>query len=139
MLHSLPHIADALAGGALIGLGAALLWLVNGRVAGVSGIVSRVWAPDRAGLGWRALFVLALLGVGLLTRLLWPARIALPSRSLPLLAVAGALVGAGTELARGCTSGHGVCGVGRLSLRSLVATAVFVASGMLTASFSGLP
>lgn len=133
------HGPAALLGGTILGLGAALLWVLNGRVAGVSGIVAHVLPPWRKDLSWRVLFVLSLVLTGLAARVLWPERIAVPQRSLALLAVSGLLVGVGTELGRGCTSGHGVCGVGRLSLRSIVATLVFVATGMLTATLSGLP
>lgn len=133
------HGPAALLGGALLGVGASLLWLLNGRVAGVSGIVARVLPPWKEGVAWRACFLLALLLVGILTRVLWPERSSVPDRSLGLLAVSGALVGAGTALGSGCTSGHGVCGVGRFSLRSIVATAVFVATGMFTATLVGLP
>lgn len=133
------HGPAAFLGGAILGLGAALLWVLNGRVAGVSGIVAHVLPPWRSDWSWRALFLLALVFVGIAARALWPERIAVPERSLSLLAVSGLLVGAGTELGRGCTSGHGVCGVARLSLRSIVATLVFVTTGILTATFSGLP
>lgn len=133
------HGPAALLGGTILGLGAALLWVLNGRVAGVSGIVAHVLPPWRKDLSWRVLFVLSLVLTGITARVLWPERIAVPQRSLALLAVSGLLVGVGTELGRGCTSGHGVCGVGRLSLRSIVATLAFVATGMLTATLSGLP
>lgn len=133
------HGPAALLGGALLGVGAASLWLLNGRIAGVSGIVARVLPPWKEGVAWRACFVLALLLVGVVTRALWPERISAPERSLGLLALSGALVGIGTELGRGCTSGHGVCGVARFSVRSIVATAVFVTTGMLTATLMGLP
>lgn len=121
----------ALGGGMLIGVSALLLMLVNGRVAGISGILAG--ALQERG-GWRWLFLLGLAGGAL------PA-FALGWASLPTLAVlppwpwvalAGLLVGIGTRLGNGCTSGHGICGVGRLSRRSLVATLVFMATAVLT-------
>lgn len=133
------HGPAAFAGGAILGLGAALLWVLNGRVAGVSGIAAHIVPPWRKDVSWRVVFLLALVFVGVMARMFWPERIAVPERSLGLLALSGLLVGAGTELGRGCTSGHGVCGVARLSVRSIVATCVFVAMGMLTATLAGLP
>lgn len=123
-----------LAGGLLIGLSAAMLILLNGRVAGISGLVAGLGRRP-GGERWRAdaAFVLGLvLGPPLFALLAghWPVmRI---EAGLPLLAVAGLLVGFGTRLGSGCTSGHGVCGLARLSPRSLVAVLVFVGTGMLT-------
>jgi uncharacterized protein len=121
---------SALAGGGLIGLSASVLLLVNGRIAGISGILAGlVHAPgDRA---WRLAFVSGLLAAAPLAGLLLPQHVfpaALPpemQEGLRLL-VAGLLVGVGTRMANGCTSGHGVCGLARLSLRSLAAVAVFM-------------
>jgi uncharacterized membrane protein YedE/YeeE len=119
----------SLAGGLLIGLAAALLLLFNGRIAGISGIVGGLLRPARGDVAWRAAFIaglvaapLAWLGVGALPRLHVAA-------STPVLVVAGLLVGVGTRYAGGCTSGHGVCGLSRGSLRSLAATATFMAAG----------
>jgi uncharacterized protein len=123
---------SALAGGVVIGLAASLLWLLGGRTAGVSGILGGVVPPLRAGWEWRALFLGGLLAGGVLLMFVAPAQLALPPRSLPVLAIAGLLVGFGTRLAGGCTSGHGVCGLSRLSRRSLVATIVFMAAAMIT-------
>jgi uncharacterized protein len=123
---------SALAGGVVIGLAASLLWLLGGRTAGVSGILGGVVPPLRAGWEWRALFLGGLLAGGLLLQFLAPARLEIPPRSLPLLAIAGLLVGFGTRLAGGCTSGHGVCGLARLSRRSLLATVVFMVVAMIT-------
>jgi uncharacterized membrane protein YedE/YeeE len=116
----------------LIGLAATLLFLANGRVAGVSGIVTGFLSPADRVRGWRGFFLLGLVGVGVVAY--WAsAEIIAPSpRSLGMLALAGLLVGAGTRLSGGCTSGHGVCGTSRLSLRSMVATGTFVATGILT-------
>ncbi|HLV20596.1 MAG TPA: YeeE/YedE family protein [Polyangiaceae bacterium] len=122
----------ALVGGALIGLSASLLLLGSGRVAGISGVLGGVLLPKRGDRAWRALFLIGLLGAGALSLALFPEAIGSSPAGPGLLAVAGLLVGVGTRIGSGCTSGHGVCGVARLSQRSVVATAVFVAVGMLT-------
>lgn len=120
-----------LLGGALIGLGASLAWIGARRVAGVSGLAGSLFTQ-----GFGGIFPLGFLGGLVLAGLvLAPASsIAVSPTALPLLALGGLLVGFGTQLGSGCTSGHGVCGVSRLSSRSLVATAVFVATGMATAT-----
>jgi uncharacterized membrane protein YedE/YeeE len=125
---------ESLAGGILIGLGAALLLLGNGRIAGISGIVGGAIRPgQKKDLGWRLLFLAGLVGGGgLALRLLRSQSPAPGGDSFALLVVAGLLVGFGTRLGNGCTSGHGVCGIGRFSRRSLVATLVFMASGATT-------
>ena len=123
----------ALAGGVLIGLSATLFLWLNGRVAGISGIVDGLVFPRRGDVAWRAAFVAGLVIAAGLYMLLVPGapqpRVDFPR---PLLVVAGLLVGIGTRMANGCTSGHGVCGIGRLSLRSIVAVVVFMAMGILT-------
>jgi uncharacterized membrane protein YedE/YeeE len=123
----------ALIGGALIGSAAALLLHASGRIAGVSGILGAALAPRTADRAWRVAFVLGLpLGA-----LLWasvsgrPAGVAMVAPP-GVLVVAGLLVGFGTQLGSGCTSGHGVCGLARRSLRSVVATLTFMAVGALT-------
>lgn len=125
----------ALAGGALIGLAASALLLLTGRIAGISGIYGGLLRPVAGDLGWRAAFVAGLLlgGAGLA---LWaPATIAAtPDRSLGATALAGLIVGFGVRMGNGCTSGHGVCGLSRLSGRSLAATLTFMATGVATAS-----
>lgn len=125
---------SALAGGLLIGLAAVLLLLFNGRIAGVSGIAASLLGGGDAGArGWRALFLLGLmLGAALTVAL--GADAAAPRQGFPplLLVLAGLLVGYGTSMAGGCTSGHGVCGLARLSLRSLVAVLVSLSVGVLT-------
>jgi uncharacterized membrane protein YedE/YeeE len=115
----------SLLGGVLIGTAASLLLLGNGKVAGISGIVAGVMrsAGER---GWRVLFLVGLVLGGALVALLEPAAIGTTTRPLALLAVAGLLVGFGTRLGGGCTSGHGVCGLSRLSKRSLIATLTFM-------------
>ena len=122
-----------LIGGALIGLAAALFVLVNGRVTGISGILGGVLGAPRNDLGWRATFLAGLVAGPLLVAAV---RGALPEitlqASLPMLIVAGLLVGFGTQLGNGCTSGHGVCGIARGSPRSIWATVVFLATAAAT-------
>jgi uncharacterized membrane protein YedE/YeeE len=122
----------SLAGGILIGIAAALLVLLNGRVAGISGIVGGLLAPQRADIAWRVAFLAGLL----LSPLLMMSLADLPApridASLGMLALAGLLVGVGTSYGSGCTSGHGVCGLARLSPRSLVATLAFMGAGIVT-------
>jgi len=123
---------SSLIGGVLIGISAVLLMASMGRIAGISGIASSLLtgAPDR---GWRIVFLVGLLAAPwLLSLVQGESAIGAPVVSLPWMAVAGLLVGLGTRLGSGCTSGHGVCGVARLSRRSLLATALFVAAGMAT-------
>jgi uncharacterized protein len=124
-------VVAPLAGGLLIGLAASLALAVDGRIAGVSGILGRlVLGGD--GRGFRAAFLFGLLGAGLAGAVLAPSALGGPIVSLPLVGVAGLLVGWGTRTANGCTSGHGVCGVARLSGRSFAAVATFMATGALT-------
>ena len=122
----------ALAGGVLIGLAAAMFVLVNGRIASVSGIVGGLLRPTLPDLGWRLAFVAGLV----VAPSLYGAFVYLPSLKIDAnystLTVAGLLVGAGTRYAGGCTSGHGICGLSRLSPRSLVATLLFMAAGFAT-------
>jgi hypothetical protein len=123
---------SSFAGGVLIGLAAALLLVTAGRIAGISGIVGGLLERPRGDVAWRVCFVAGLLAGGAILRLLAPGAIGPPALASPAaLVVAGLLVGFGTRLGSGCTSGHGVCGIGRLSPRSLAATAVFMATGML--------
>jgi uncharacterized protein len=124
---------SGLIGGLLIGSASALLLLVNGRISGISGIVGGLLAPKAADAGWRVVFVAGLL-LGAFVYMLATGG-AIPVRieaSLPVLVAAGLLVGFGTRLGSGCTSGHGLCGVARLSRRSIVATSVFFGVAMLT-------
>lgn len=122
----------ALAGGALIGLAAALLWLLNGRIAGISGVLGGLLKPVRGDIAWRIAFVLGIMAAPLVYALIATPVTPQIDASFPVLIVAGLLVGAGTRYGSGCTSGHGVCGVSRLSPRSLVATASFMAAGFVT-------
>lgn len=126
-------------GGALIGLSASLMLLVQGRVAGISGIVGGLLVPKPGDLGWRLSFVLGLVLAGLAATLLAPASVAVTvERPTLLLVLAGLLVGYGTRLGNGCTSGHGVCGLSRLSQRSLVSVITFMAVGVVAASLAGV-
>lgn len=122
---------SALAGGLMIGVGAAILLLVGGRMAGVSGIVSGMLKPSLDDQLWRACFVAGLLaGAGAYAFFAPDKFIVQFDTTAGTVAAAGLMVGYGTQLGHGCTSGHGICGIGRLSLRSVVATALFVASAM---------
>jgi uncharacterized membrane protein YedE/YeeE len=127
-------IVHALIGGALIGIAAAIALVVHGRIAGISGILGR--ALDDDGRGFRVPFLLGLVGTGLAIVVVKPSAIGAPISSPATLAIAGVLVGIGTTLANGCTSGHGVCGVARLSKRSLVAVAVFMGTAMITVAIA---
>lgn len=122
----------ALAGGLLIGLAAALFVLLNGRIAGISGILGGLLQPVRGDVGWRLAFVGGLLVAPWLYALLVTPALATVDAGWGQVLLAGLLVGVGTRLGSGCTSGHGVCGLSRLSLRSLVATLCFMGTGFLT-------
>ena len=122
----------SLAGGALIGVAAAMLVLLNGRVAGISGIVGGLLAPRRGEIAWRLAFVGGLL-VAPAVMFLFGERVAPRiDAGFGTLVAAGLLVGVGTSYGSGCTSGHGVCGLSRLSPRSLAATAAFMLAGIAT-------
>jgi uncharacterized membrane protein YedE/YeeE len=137
----------------LIGLASAVLWLGNGRIAGISGIFGHLLPPGRDWT-WRVLFVLALVGGTALTALLVPGLgvggpggapavlVSAPQGSgVPgwlWISLAGLLTGVGTQLANGCTSGHGVCGIARLSMRSFVSVGIFFAVAILTVTLTGV-
>lgn len=124
----------SLFGGILIGLSATAMLLLLGRVAGISGIVGGLLAGEGGGTRWRAAFVAGLAAGGLLGVVLHPELFRMGiERSTPALAVAGLLVGFGSRLGSGCTSGHGVCGIARASTRSVAATFTFMTTGALTA------
>jgi uncharacterized protein len=122
----------ALAGGLLIGASAALLLLLNGRIAGISGLVAGLGRPGGHRLADAAFLLGLVLGPPTYALLAGHGPEMRIQAGLPLLALAGLLVGFGTRLGSGCTSGHGVCGLARLSPRSIVAVLVFLATGMLT-------
>ncbi len=122
-------------GGVLIGLSAALMLLLHGRIAGISGIVGGLLEPRPGEIGWRLTFVLGLLTGGALLGLAFPGGFAVDVvRSPGILVLAGVVVGFGTRLGSGCTSGHGVCGISRFSPRSVLATVTFMGTGALTAA-----
>ncbi|MFI5317329.1 MAG: YeeE/YedE family protein [Myxococcota bacterium] len=124
---------SSLAGGALIGVAAAVLMLADGKVAGVSGVLARALTPVRGDSAWRVAFLAGLpLGALLVSWVTGELHGFAITASWPLLVAGGLLVGFGTALGGGCTSGHGVCGLARGSRRSLVATLAFMASGALT-------
>lgn len=126
----------ALAGGVLIGLAATLLLWLNGRIAGISGIVSGVLLPKAGDTAWRVAFLGGLIAAaGLYMAMVPGAPLPRTDFSRMGLVLAGLLVGFGTSMGNGCTSGHGVCGLGRLSLRSLVAVVTFMTTAMVTTFF----
>jgi uncharacterized membrane protein YedE/YeeE len=122
----------SLAGGLIIGIAAAMFVLLNGRIAGISGVLGGLLRPVRGDISWRAAFILGLIGAPLLYAIFTE----LPRPQIDAgyagLIAAGLLVGVGTRFGSGCTSGHGVCGISRLSPRSLVATAAFMLAGFIT-------
>jgi uncharacterized membrane protein YedE/YeeE len=123
---------SALAGGSIIGVAVLLFALFNGRVTGISGIVGGLLRPSLPDAAWRAAFLAGLIAAPVVYRLFaGPANLTIDA-NYPTLVVAGILVGLGTRYGSGCTSGHGVCGLSRLSLRSLVATLAFMAAGFAT-------
>ncbi len=127
-----PYLS--LAGGVLIGISASILMYLNGRIAGISGIVAGVFsAASMTEKAWRLAFVIGLVIGGAIYMHFFPITIA-PRElmSTELLIVGGLVIGFGTTMGSGCTSGHGICGVSRFSLRSLVATATFLLSGIVT-------
>ena len=128
---------SAFAGGLLIGVSAVLLLWLNGKIAGISGILGQLLPPVKGDTAWRALFLSGLVLGAVLFRLLDPAGrgIAIDA-SFPILVAGGLLVGFGTRLGGGCTSGHGVCGIARLSARSIVATLVFLVTAMATVTLA---
>ncbi len=122
----------SLIGGILIGLSASAMLFFNGRIAGISGIVAGLLSPMEKDNLWRATFVGGLLTGGFILRLVSPEAFTINiARSGVTFAIAGLLIGFGACLGNGCTSGHGVCGVSRFSVRSIIATATFVAIGAL--------
>jgi uncharacterized membrane protein YedE/YeeE len=124
---------SGLLGGVLIGLAAVLLLLANGRIAGISGIVGGLLIRATADMGWRVAFVA---GLWLGAIVYWLVRGELfavqVAATWPVMLIAGVLVGFGTRMGGGCTSGHGVCGIARLSKRSIVATLIFMGAGIAT-------
>ncbi|CAI2329246.1 YeeE/YedE family protein [Vibrio parahaemolyticus] len=131
MLNVIPW--ESLFGGILLGISATILLLINGKIAGISGIMNGIMSPKKGDYSWRLLFAVGMIAGGLISVLMLG--VAVPSTanlSLGMVIAAGLLVGIGTRLGNGCTSGHGICGMGRLSKRSIVATCVFMAVAGLT-------
>ncbi|HGS5087206.1 TPA: YeeE/YedE family protein [Vibrio parahaemolyticus] len=131
MLNVIPW--ESLFGGILLGISATILLLVNGKIAGISGIMNGIMSPKKGDYSWRLLFAVGMIAGGLISILMLG--VAVPSTanlSLGMVIATGLLVGIGTRLGNGCTSGHGICGMGRLSKRSIVATCVFMAVAGLT-------
>ncbi len=149
-MESFTPLTAAL-GGSLIGLACAVLWLGNGRIAGISGIFGQLLPPARTVI-WRLIFLAALIGAAWASARLFPqlgaggvepSDLASPPQGwnvpMPIwLIIAGLLTGIGTKIGNGCTSGHGVCGLARLSLRSLVAVLVFFSVAILTVTVTGI-
>lgn len=123
---------SSLAGGVLIGIATAMFVLLNGRIAGISGVLGGLLKPAEGDVGWRLAFVLGLVGAPLVFLLFDNAPSLQIDAGYVALVVAGLLVGVGTRYGSGCTSGHGVSGLSRLSPRSLAATAAFMGAGFLT-------
>lgn len=126
----------ALFGGMLLGISATILMLFKGKVAGISGIVSGAITPSSVDKGWRIQFIIGLIAGGFLTNwLVQPELSGIPahySSSIVTMLLAGLLVGLGTKLGNGCTSGHGICGMGRFSIRSMIATLTFMLVAAVT-------
>jgi hypothetical protein len=131
-MHEFTPIASSL-GGALLGIACSLLFFANGRILGISGIVGEIPLAPVGDRAWRAVFIAGLLSGGLAFLLVDRSVLAFASeQTTPIAIAAGLLVGVGTRLGNGCTSGHGLCGIARLSKRSIVATLVFMVTGALT-------
>ncbi|MFT5358358.1 MAG: putative membrane protein YedE/YeeE [Polyangiales bacterium] len=125
MEHFTPFAS--LFGGLVIGLATSLVLITHGRIAGISGIAGGILKLQSNDTVWRLLFVSGLVAGGFLYSLMWPSAFAVDiERSVPTLIVAGLLVGVGTQMGNGCTSGHGICGLSRFSTRSLVAVLTFL-------------
>lgn len=123
---------SSLIGGILIGLSASMMILLNGRIAGISGILGGISSAHKADVPWRVAFIAGLVISPLLYMLFsQPPAVALTASNLQIV-IAGLLVGIGSRYGSGCTSGHGVCGIARMSKRSIVATMVFMAAGIIT-------
>ncbi len=122
----------ALAGGALIGIASAMFVLFNGRIAGITGIMGGLLKPKSGDIGWRLAFIIGLI----IAPVIWQLFTSLPAMQIDasntLLVLAGLIVGISTRYGSGCTSGHGVCGISRLSPRSIIATLAFMFTGFLT-------
>lgn len=124
---------NAFSGGVMIGFAVILMWLFLGRITGISGIIGGIVMPEKGQVSWRVIFVLSLVTGGAIYPLLWGKDLPVTlDYSWPVYLVAGLLVGVGTRMGSGCTSGHGICGLARLSNRSIVATVTFIVTAALT-------
>lgn len=128
-------IWTSLIGGLLIGLAATLLLYFNGRIAGISGIVGGLLRPTKGDIGWRAAFISGLMISSFVYMIANPLPVPTVDADITTLIIAGLMVGFGTRYGSGCTSGHGICGLSRGSLRSFVATVSFIGAGVLTVYF----
>lgn len=131
------EILTALGGGVLIGLSATILLAMNGRVAGISGILEKVLPPQSEDARWRMAFLISMIVTGVALSPALPEAYTTIDRPILLVALAGLLVGYGTRLGNGCTSGHGVCGMARFSKRSFAAVGMFLMTGIITATVVG--
>ena len=127
----------ALGGGVLIGLSATILLAMNGRVAGISGILEKVLPPQSEDARWRMAFLISMVVTGIALSPALPEAYTTIDRPILLVVLAGLLVGYGTRLGNGCTSGHGVCGMARFSKRSFAAVGMFLMTGIITATVVG--
>nr|WP_313061299.1 YeeE/YedE family protein [Moraxella sp. CTOTU49097] len=132
LLFSIADYSHPLVGGMLIGLSAVMLWWSIAKIAGISGIVASLWQPNSADFAWQLAFFVGLLVSPWLVGQLFGLPTITVSSSPWLYVIAGLLVGVGTRMGSGCTSGHGICGNARFSPRSLVATIVFMSAGFVT-------
>jgi uncharacterized membrane protein YedE/YeeE len=124
---------NAIIGGSIIGIAVSLMLLFNGRVTGISGIVSGAINPKNGDTAWRLFFLIGLISGGLALNFIYPQSFIQHSSTTTIdYIIAGVLVGFGTLLGSGCTSGHGVCGLARFSLRSLIATVTFISFGVIS-------
>jgi uncharacterized membrane protein YedE/YeeE len=134
---TLSEVLTALGGGILIGLSATILLAMNGRVAGISGILEKVLPPQSEDARWRMAFLISMVVTGIALSPALPEAYTTIDRPILLVVLAGLLVGYGTRLGNGCTSGHGVCGMARFSKRSFAAVGMFLMTGIITATVVG--
>ena len=134
---TLSEALIALGGGVLIGLSATILLAMNGRVAGISGILEKVLPPQSEDARWRMAFLISMVVTGIALSPALPEAYTTIDRPILLVVLAGLLVGYGTRLGNGCTSGHGVCGMARFSKRSFAAVGMFLMTGIITATVVG--
>lgn len=124
---------EAIIGGVIIGIAVSVMLLFNGKVTGISGIIGGILNREMLDKNWRVMFLLGLIGGGVTLKIIYPDAFVLISNATSAdYVIAGFLVGFGTLLGNGCTSGHGVCGISRLSIRSITATVTFIAFGILS-------